>query len=85
MARQSGTGSGGIRLDGVALIEQPLVVELLEQPPQGLNVFIVISDIGMIQIDEISHLLGQLAPLCRKLHHVLAAFVVIVLHRDILV
>ena len=39
----------------------------------------------MIQIDEISHLLGQFTPLCRELHDVLTALMVIVLHRDVLI
>ena len=38
----------------------------------------------MIKIHEVTHLLGQLAPLCGELHHVLTALVVVILGRDIL-
>ena len=38
----------------------------------------------MIEIYEVTHLLGQLAPLSGELHHVLAALVVVILGRDIL-
>jgi hypothetical protein len=50
----------GVRLNGVALIEQALVVELLEEPPQCLDIFVVESDIRMLEVDEIAHLLRQL-------------------------
>ena len=84
MRGESGSGSGRIGLDSIALIEQSLIIKLLEQPPKGLDVFVVVSDIGMVKVNEIAHLFGQFAPFGRKLHHILTTFVVIVLHRDIL-
>ena len=85
VAGKSRTCCRRIGLDGVALIEQPLVVELLEQPPECLDILVVVSDIGMVKVDEISHLLGQLSPLGRELHHVLAAFAVVVFGGDVFV
>ena len=82
---QTGTGGGRVRLNGVAFVEQSLVVELLEQPPQRFNVFVVVGDIGMVQVDKVSHLFRQAAPLCGELHDVLTTAAVIVLRGDILV
>ena len=44
---QAGAGSGRVGLDGVALVEQTLVVELLQQPPQALDVAVLVGDIGV--------------------------------------
>ena len=38
----------------------------------------------MIEVNEVTHFLGQLAPLSGELHHVLATLMVVVLCRDIL-
>ena len=57
---------------------------MLEEPPESLDVLVVVCDIRMIEINEVTHLLGQLAPLSGELHHVLAALVVVILGRDIL-
>ena len=69
-----------IGLDGVALIEQTLVIQLAEQPPQGLHILVVVGDVGVVKVNEIAHILRQLAPLGGELHHVLAAAAVVVLH-----
>ena len=60
------------------------MVELLQQPPQGLDVLIVIRDIGIVEIDKVAHALSQFAPLLGVHHHVLATLLVIVLGRDVL-
>ena len=73
-----------IRLDGIALIEQTLVVELLEEPPKSLDILVVVCDIGMVEVNEVAHALCQLAPLSRELHDVLTATMVVFLSRDIL-
>ena len=70
-------------MDGIALVEQSLVVELLEQPPQRLNIFIVVSDVRMIEVNPISHFLGQVSPLGSVGHDVLPAFLVVVGNGDI--
>ena len=38
----------------------------------------------MIEVNEVTHLLGQLTPLSSELHHILTALVVVILGRDIL-
>ena len=83
MAAQSGAGGGAVGLYGVALIEQTLLVELLQQPPQRLDVFVVVGDIGVVQVYEVAHPLGQLAPFAGVGHHVFAALLVVVLCRDV--
>ena len=84
MRRQSGTCARRVRLNGVALVEQAFVVELLEEPPQSLNILVVVCDVRMVEVDEIAHLLGQLAPLGCKHHHILTTLLVVFLGRDIL-
>ena len=84
MRAQTCTRTWRIWLDGVTLVEQTLVVELLEEPPESLDILVIVGDIRMIEIYEVTHLLGQLAPLGGELHHVLAALVVVILCRDIL-
>ena len=79
---QSGAGSGRIGLDGVALVEESLLVELLQQPPQRFDVAVVVCDVGVFQVHPIAHLVGQVGPLLRKLHHVLAAGRIVVGHGD---
>ena len=83
VARQSRTCCRAVGLYGIAFIKQVLVIELAQQPPEGLYVLIVVCDIRMVEIYEVSHLLRQVAPLCRELHHVLAAAFVIFLSGDI--
>lgn len=53
---EAGAGSGRIGLYGVALVEQALVVKLLQQPPEGLYVLVVIGDIGVLHIHPVAHL-----------------------------
>ena len=83
MARKASAGSRGVGLYGVTFIEQPLVVKLLEQPPQRLDILVVVGDVGMLHVDEVAHFLCQLLPLGCELHHVLTALVVVVFRRDI--
>ena len=81
---QSGTGSGRVGLDGVALVEQTLVVQLLEQPPQALDVTVLVGDIGVVHVHPVAHAVGQVFPLAGIFHHLLAAGGVIVIDRDFL-
>ena len=84
MRAQTCTCAWRVWLDGVTLVEQALVVELLEEPPESLDILVIVGDIRMVEIYEVTHLLGQLAPLSGELHHVLTALVVVILGRDIL-
>ena len=83
--RESCSRSWGVWLNGVALVEQALVVELSEQPPKSLYVLVVVGDVRVVEVNEIAHLLCQLSPLCCEFHHVFTAAVVVVLHRDVFV
>ena len=77
------TVRGRIGLDGISLIEQALVVELLQQPPKGLDILGVVGDVGVLEIDEISHALRQFVPLLGEFHHVLMATVVVLFYRNL--
>ena len=82
VGREPRAGGRRIGLDGVALVEQPLVEELLEQPPQRLDVLVVVGDVGIVHIDPVAHLARELLPHARELHHRLAAGAVVLLDRD---
>ena len=84
MTRQSRTGSRRVRLNGITFIEQTLVVELLQKPPKGLDKFIVIRDIRVVEVNEIPHFLRKFTPFSSEHHHVFTTFLIIVFCRDIL-
>ncbi len=75
-------GSGTVGLNGVALIEKALLVELFQQPPQTLDVLVVVGNIRMVHVHPVAHLLAQRPPFVGVHHHVLAAALVIFVHRD---
>ena len=79
MAAKACTCGGRIWLDGIALVEQVLVVKLLEQPPQAFDILIVVGDIGVLHINPVTHLMGKVCPLGGVHHHVLTATAVVVL------
>ena len=83
MAAETCTCGGRIGLDGVALVEQVLVVELLEQPPQALDVLVVVGDVGVLHVHPIAHLVRKVGPLGGVHHHVLAATAVVVLNGNL--
>ena len=60
-------------------------MQLLEQPPKGLHVLVVVSYVWIVEVNEVSHLLRQATPLGSKLHDIIAALVVIVLYGDVFV
>ena len=62
MGRETCSGSRGIRLNGITLIEIALLVELLEEIPKGLDILVVIGDIGVVEIHPVTHLLGEVGP-----------------------
>ncbi len=59
---KSGTTAGTVRQDLVTFVDEPAVEELLEQPPDGLDVVVFQRDIGIIHIDEIPHAFRHFAP-----------------------
>ena len=77
---ESRTGSGRIRLYGISFIKQSFLVELLQQPPQGFDVAVVVSDVGVLHVHPVAHLVSQVFPLFGELHDVLAAGGVVFCH-----
>ena len=82
VAREASTCSRRVRLNGVTLIKEILLVELLQQPPKRLDVLIIIGNIGVFHIHPITHAVAQVFPLARVHHHVLATLLVVILNRD---
>ena len=80
--REAGSGGRRVGLDGVSLVEQALFVELLEQPPQRLDVFVVVGDVGVVHVDPVTHLSRQALPHAGVLHDGFAAGAVVGLYRN---
>ncbi len=80
MRRERGFTAGTIRLDLIALIHHAAVMKLLQRPPDGLNVFVFKGDIGMSEINPISHFLCHLFPFTLVLPDRLPAFCVELCH-----
>ena len=75
---------GGIGLYGVALIEEPLLVDLAEQIPQGLYIAVVVGDIGVLHVYPVPHEASELLPLVGVLHHLTATGGVVFVDADLL-
>ena len=84
MTAQSGTGSRRVWLDRLAFVEISLTVDVLEKPPQGLDITVVIRDIRIVHIHPITDTLGKGPPLRGVFHHLFTAGTVVVLHADFL-
>ncbi len=84
MRRQARTRSRRIGLNGIAFIEVAVLVQTLEQIPEGLDIFVVVGDIRVLQIHPIPHLLRQVGPLLGIFHHLAAASGVVLVHADFL-
>ena len=84
VAGETCSGSRRIRLDGVTLVKKVLLVELLEQPPKGFDIFVVVGDVGVFHIHPIAHPVAQVGPLAGVHHYVFAAFLVVLLNADAL-
>ena len=82
--RQSCAGSRRIGLNGVALVEETFFIKLFEQVPQGLDVLVVVRDIGVIEVDPVAHLFGEVGPLLSVFHHLATASRVVFIHGDLL-
>ena len=84
MRAEAGAGSGRIRLDGIAFIEQAFVIEVFQQEPQGLDVVVGEGDVGIVEVDPVAHLAGEVVPHVLVFHHFLAAGAVVVVDADLL-
>ena len=56
--RETRTRRRRVRLDSVTLVEVTLLVQLFEQPPEGLNELVVVGDIWIVEVHPIAHLFG---------------------------
>ena len=83
MAAEPGAGCGGIGLYGLAFVEQTLAVDVLEQPPQGLDVAVVVGYVGVVHVDPVAYAFGQRAPFGGIFHDLPAACAVIFLNADL--
>jgi hypothetical protein len=73
MARQDGAAPRAVPLNFVALVEQALVPDLLQQPPDRFDVLRFVGDVRVIQIDPVAHAAGEVVPQLAVLQHALAA------------
>ena len=73
VARQRGAAARAVGHDLVALREQPLVEDLLERPPDGLDVGVVEREVGVVGVDPVADPLRQAVPLVDVAQHRLAA------------
>ena len=81
---QSRAGHRRVRLDGIALVEEAFLVQLLQQVPQRLDILVVVGDIRVLEVNPVTHLLGQVRPLLGVFHHLLAARGVVLIHANLL-
>ena len=72
VGRETRSGSRRIRLNGITLIEVTFFIELFEEIPKGLDVLVVVRDIGVVKIDSITHLFGERSPFGGVFHHLAA-------------
>ncbi len=67
--RERGAAAGAVGLALVALVEEPLVVELAERRPDRLDVLVRVGEVGVVEIDPVAEALGHRAPLPLVGHH----------------
>ena len=84
MTGKSCTRSRRIGLNGVTFVEQSLIVELLQEPPECFDVRIFVSDVRMLHVHPISHEVAEVGPLLCVHHHILSALRVVVFNADAL-
>ena len=84
MGAQTGSRSGRIGLDCIALVEEALFIELREKPPYGFDITVVVGDVSVGHVDPITHLSGEFLPLACIFHHLGTAGGVVVVDRNLL-
>ena len=62
-----------IGLNGIAFVEEILLIQLFEQPPQRFDILVVVGDIGVLHIHPVTHEVAQVGPFLGVHHHVAAA------------
>ncbi len=73
VARERRAVARAVRDDLEALVEQVLVPQLLERPPDRLDVVRVERPVGIVEVDPVADPLGQPRPVLEELEHGRAA------------
>ena len=73
VAGKRGAAAGAVGHDLEALVEQALFPDLLEAPPFGLDIVILVGDVGVLHIRPEGHAVGHFLPLVLVLPHALFA------------
>ena len=60
---ERGAAARAVGDDLVALVKQTLFVDLFERPPFGLDVVVLIGDVGVVHIRPVAHAVAHLLPL----------------------
>ena len=84
MGAKSGTCCRRIRLNCISLVKQVLVVELLQQPPQSLDVAVIVCDVRIFEVNPVADALGKVGPVACVFHNFATASVVVVLYGNLL-
>ena len=63
VAGQGGAAAGAVGGDLVAQIQQALFVDLFQAPPFGLDIIVLIGDVGMLHVRPIADPVGHFFPL----------------------
>ncbi len=71
--RQGGAAAGAVGADPVALVQEPLVPQLAQQPPHRLDVGVVEGAVGVVGVDPDAGPLGEGLPVGHVALHRLAA------------
>ena len=72
-----------IRLNRITFVQIPFVIQAFEQIPNGFDVFVFVSDVRIIEVNPITHFDGNIVPQILVPHNRFAAFVVIIVHRNL--
>ena len=83
MRAEAGAGSGRVGLDGIAFIKQTFVVQVFQQEPQGLDIVVGEGDVGVVEVEPVTHLAIEVVPHILVFHHLLAASAVVVVDADL--
>jgi len=75
------TGRRRVRLNRIALVKKPLLVQFGKQMPQRLDILVVIGDVRVLHIDPVAHPARQPLPCVGIGHHLPAADAVVLLDR----
>ncbi len=62
MGGEGRSAGRAVRNDLESLIKKPLLPDLLQCPPLGLNIVIIIGDIGVLHVGPEANLIGELLP-----------------------